>query len=293
MIDFLTFLRSGVMLGVTYALIAYAFTMTYKSCRAFNFAVGQVTVLAGLLYVSLSSIMPVGGAALIAIICVAALGIAVYFVLVRRPDVQGVEPVSLLILLLGVSIVIERLIPQIWGYYALAAPPLVPGGFGIGGVYIGHQQIAGLLLAVVAIGAVLLFERRTMLGKAMIATGSAREAAITIGINDRQIQALAWGIAFGLLAVAALVITPLTSAGIVSAPRYSVLSISAAFIGGLGKGSGALAGGLAVGIGSAMIAGYWSTEYADAILFTLIVVFLLTRPAGIFGDARALKGARA
>ncbi|MGE0851525.1 MAG: branched-chain amino acid ABC transporter permease [Hyphomicrobiaceae bacterium] len=293
MIDFLTFLRSGIMLGVTYALIAYAFTMTYKSCRAFNFAVGQVTVLAGLLYVSLSSVMPIGAAALAATACTAVLGILIYFVVVRRPDVLGVEPVSLLILLLGISIVIERTIPQIWGYYALAAPPLVPGGFSAGGLYVSYQQVAGFLLAVLTISAVLLFERRTMLGKAMIATGSAREAAITIGINDRQIQAIAWGIAFALLAVAALVITPLTSAGIVSAPRYSVLSISAAFIGGLGKGSGALVGGLAVGIGSAMIAGYWSTEYADAILFTLIVVLLLTRPAGMFGDARALKGARA
>jgi branched-chain amino acid transport system permease protein len=291
--DLFLILRTGLPLGITYGLIAYAFTLTYKSCRAFNFAVGQVTVLAGLVYISLTTVVYGPIAALGAVVLCALGGVALYFGVVRRPDVRGAQPVTLLILLLGVSILIDRTVPQIWGFYALAAPPLAGGGFEVGGANVSYQQILGVGLGSAAVAAALLFERRTILGKAMIATGAAREAAIAIGVNDRLVQAMAWGIAFSLLAVAALVVTPLTSAGVVAAPRFSVLGISAAFIGGLGNGRGALVGGVLIGLGSALVSSYVSSDYSDAILFVVIVVFLMWRPAGLLGDVRDLKGPRA
>lgn len=293
MTDLLLTLRSGLPTGVAYALIAYSFTLAYKSCGAFNFAVGQLAILGAIVYISLSSILPVAASVVAALIVLAVLGVLTYFGIVRRPDVRGAEPVTLLILMLGISIVIENGVPAIWGYYALESPALVSGGFRLAGVFITHQQWLMIGVSVVTMGAVYMFERKTMLGKALVASGSDRDAAIVSGVNDRLIQAIAWALAFALTALAGILITPLASARITSAARFSVFGIGAAFVGGLGSGGGALAGGLAMGCLSAVVATYMSTQFSDAILFGLVIAFLLFRPAGFFGNPQQYRGPRA
>jgi branched-chain amino acid transport system permease protein len=284
---------TGIPVGVTYALIGYAFSLLYRSCGAFNFAAGQLAILGALVYITLSASLPVSFSLVVAVLVSALLGVALYFGVVRWVDIRGATPATLLILMLGVSIVIENAAPSIWGYYALAAPPLIDGGMNMGGTFIPYQRIVLPVVAAIALGLVFFFERRTMLGKALVATGADREAAILSGVNDRLVQGIAWAVAFGITALAGILFTPLASAKISSAVRYSVYGISAAFVGGLGSAEGALLGGLALGILSLLVATFISTQFADAILFVLVIAFLLWRPAGLFGNARRLKGPRA
>lgn len=291
--ELLVIVLTGVPVGVTYALIGYAFSLLYRSCGAFNFAAGQLAILGALIYITLSSSMPVSISMLVAVLVSALLGIGLYFGVVRRVDLRGATSVTLLILMLGVSIVIENAAPNLWGYYALESPPLVGGGFELLGVFVPFQRIVLPVIAALALGLVFFFEKRTMLGKALVAAGADREAAILSGVNDRLVQGVAWGVAFGLTALAGILFTPLASAKISSSVLYSVYGISAAFVGGLGSAEGALIGGLGLGVMSLLVATYVSTQFADAILFILVITFLLVRPAGLFGDASRLKGPRA
>jgi branched-chain amino acid transport system permease protein len=132
-----------------------------------------------------------------------------------------------------------------------------------------------------------------MLGKALIATGVDREAAILSGVDDRVIQAIAWSISFGVAGLAGILFAPLTSASMNNAGVLAVNGFSAALIGGLGNSSGALVGGLAMGLVAALVGVMISAQYADAITFSLVIGFILLRPAGLLGDVRLLLGPRA
>lgn len=286
-------LGAGIATGATYALIGYAFSLLYRSTGAFNFAAGQIAILGALTYISIADMASQWIAVPAAMLLMAFFGVVVYFGVVRRVDVRGAAPVTLLIMMLGLAIVIENAAPAIWGYFALPSPALIEGGFNVAGAYVPYQRVVLLVLVVLALAVVFFFERLTMVGKALVAAGSDREAALISGVNDRLIQGLAWGLAFGLTALAGILFTPLASARISSAVRFSIYGISAAFVGGLGSAEGALIGGLALGILSSLTSAYVSTQYADAILFASVIAFLIIRPAGLFGSAARLLGPRA
>src|SRR3990172_814446 len=112
--ELLVIVLTGVPVGVTYALIGYAFSLLYRSCGAFNFAAGQLAILGALIYITLASSMPVSISMLVAVVVSALLGIGLYFGVVRRVDLRGATSVTLLILMLGVSIVIENAAPNLW-----------------------------------------------------------------------------------------------------------------------------------------------------------------------------------
>lgn len=286
-------LVTGVPVGVTYALIGYAFTLAYKSSGVFNFAIGQIAIVGALVYISLAGVLPVSLAFLGALAVLVAAGPVVYFGLLRRPETQGADPVTLIMITLGLGIVVQNGTPSIWGYYALESPPLVAGGVNVGGLFIDAQRVVLVVAATLVLGALYAFERATMMGKALLAAGINREAAILAGVNDRLIQALAWGISFALAALAAILFTPLASAAISSAGRFAVFGFSAALVGGLGSSGGALIGGVALGLLGSVIGVTLTTQFADAIVFALVIGFLLVRPAGLFGDPKLLLGPRA
>ena len=286
-------LVTGIPLGVTYALVGYAFTVTYRSSGVFNFGIGQVTIVAALLYISIAAHVNLWLAVLVAAAVNGLFGIAVYFGLLRFPEQAGAGAISLIMITLGLGVVLQNLVPTVWGYYALPAPVLVTGVTTLGGLHVEHQRAALVIIAGVVLGAVYYFERSTMLGKAVIATGVDREAAIISGVDDRVIQAIAWSISFAVAGLAGILFTPLTSTSMNNAGILAVNGFSAALIGGLGNSSGALVGGLAMGIVAALIGVLVSAQYADAITFALVIAFILVRPAGLLGDVRLLLGPRA
>ncbi len=289
----LLILITGVPVGIAYALVGYAFTIAYKSSGVFNFAIGQITIVGALIYISLAGLVPVWLALPGALVLAVVLGLAVYFGLLRRPETQGADPVTLIIITLGLGIVIQNGTPNVWGYYALESPPLIAGGVHLGTVFVETQRLVLAVLASVALVTIYLFERRTMLGKALLAAGIDREAAILSGVNDRLIQALAWSFSFALTALAGILFTPLSSAAISSSGRFAVFGFSAALVGGLGSSGGALIGGVVLGLLVSVVGFTLTTQFADAIAFALVIVFLLVRPAGLFGNAKLLLGPRA
>jgi branched-chain amino acid transport system permease protein len=286
-------LLTGIPLGVTYALVGYAFTVTYRSSGVFNFGIGQVTILGALIYISIAGHLNLWIAMLLAALANAVFGVAVYFGLLRLPERAGAGAISLIMITLGLGVVLQNLVPTLWGYYALQAPVLLRGVTVAGSIHVEHQRLVLIVIAAVVLAAVYYFERSTMLGKALIATGVDREAAVLSGVDDRVIQAIAWSISFAVTGLAGILFTPLTSASMNNAGVLAVNGFSAALIGGLGNSSGAVVGGLAMGIVAALVGVLVSVQYADAITFALVIAFILLRPAGLLGDVRLLLGPRA
>lgn len=286
-------LVTGIPLGVTYGLIGYAFTVTYRSSAVFNFGIGQVTILGALIFISLAARIEIWVALLLAALANGLFGIAAYFGLLRLPERAGAGPISLIMITLGLGIVLQNVAPTVWGYYALQAPVLVSGVTKIGPLNVEHQRVALILIAGVLLGAVYYFERSTIMGKALIATGVDREAAILSGVDDRVVQAMSWGISFAVTGAAGILFAPLTSASMNNAAGLSVYGFCAALIGGLGNSSGALVGGVALGLVAALVGVLASAQYAEAITFGMVIAFILLRPAGLLGDVRMLIGPRA
>jgi branched-chain amino acid transport system permease protein len=286
-------LIAGIPIGVVYGLVAYAFTLTYRSCGVFNFGIGQVAVVGALTYISFSGWLQRWPGLIAAVLFMIPIGALVYFAFLRLPERRGADPVILIIITLGLGTVAQYGAPRIWGYYALPAPSLFDGSVSIGSHVITYQRLIVVGLAAVVLVLVFAFERFTTLGKAMIATGVDREAAIISGVDDRLVQGLAWGMSFSIAALAGMLIAPLTSASMGSAAILATNGFSAAIIGGLGNSFGAFVGGIGMGLASSVAAVLLSPGYADAIAFSAVIVFILFRPAGLLGDAKALVGPRA
>ena len=137
-------------------------------------------------------------------------------------------------------------------------------------------------LVVVAIGLKLFFDR-TRVGKAMLATAQNRLAAQLVGIEVNRIMLLSFGLSAALGALAGLLTAPITLTRYDVGIMLGLKGFCAAILGGLGSAWGALIGGLRLGLGEQMSAGYFSSAYKDAVAFVIILGVLFVRPSGLFG----------
>jgi branched-chain amino acid transport system permease protein len=278
--------------GAAYALIALSFTIVFNSSGVFNFAVGQFAILGGLLFVSLSEVAPPWIAALLALAIMALGGAVVYLGVLRRPEARGADPLTLVIITLGLGIIMENGAHFIWGVYAIQAPSLIPGTTQIAGLPLNWQRAAILVVAFGASLGLAAFQRRTLVGKALVAIGFSREAARLYGIDDRLITAISWAIALMLASLSGIFFGPLSSVSMGLAFPLSVKGFAAALMGGLGSGTGAIIGGFGIGVLETLM-GIVSPNFTDATTFSVLLIFLLLRPAGLFGDPKTLVGPRA
>jgi len=286
-------LVTAIPLGMTYAMLGYAFTVTFRSSGVFNFGIGQVTIFGALIYISASSVFGTWWGLIAAALANAVLGVVFYFGFLRLPEKMGSGVIEMIMITLGLGLVLQNLVPSLWGYLALPAPDLVHGVSTAGSISIEHQRIALIVVAALVLGAIFLFERTTLMGKALIAVGTDREGAIFSGIDPRAIQAVAWSMSFAITALAGALFTPLASATMASAAGLAVNGFSAALIGGLGNTVGSFIGGLGMGLVAGLAGVYVSAQYANSITFALVILFILIRPAGIVGDIKTALGPRA
>jgi len=281
--QFLQFFFSGVTVGATYALSALGFTLIYNACNVINFAQGEFIMLGGMLTVFfVHSGLPLPIAAILAVIGPAAVGILLAKFAIE--PARGAGSVSLIIITIGASLVIRGVI-QIWlgkGAHVLAAfsgnEPIA-----IGGATLLPQSLWVLGVAAAMVIALWLFFRRTVVGKAILATSYNALAAQLVGIPTQWVLRLSFALSAAMGAVAGILLTPITLTSYDVGIMLGLKGFVAAVVGGLGSGLGAVAGGLLVGIVEAMSAGYISSAYKDAVPFVLILIILFFLPRGLFG----------
>ena len=285
--QFLSYLINGISLGSVYALIALGYTMVYGIAKMLNFAHGDIIMVGA--YAVVTSVLTLGMPPLVAIlisiaIC-ALLGITVEF-LAYRPLRQA-PPLAVLITAIGVSYLLQNVALLIFGANAKAFTSVVSVPavkLADGQINITGETIVTIVTCLIIMAGLMLFINKTKAGQAMLAVSEDKGAAQLMGINVDGTIALTFAIGSGLAAVAGVLLcsaypslTPYTG----SMP--GIKAFVAAVFGGIGSIPGALVCGILLGIIEIFGKAYISSQMADAIVFAVLIVVLLVKPAGLFG----------
>ncbi len=281
--QFLQLMFSGLTIGATYALAALGFTLIYNASNVINFAQGEFIMLGGMLTVFfLKSGLPMPAAVVLAIAIPAAVGVMVEKLAIE--PARGADTVSLIIITIGASLVMRGLI-QIWLGKSARTFPAFSGDvpIAIGGAVLAPQSLWVLGTSAAIVLALWLFFRRTVAGKAILATSVDPLAAQLVGVNTQWVLLVSFALSAAIGAIGGILLTPITMTSYDVGIMLGLKGFVAAVVGGLGAGPGAVAGGMLVGIVEALTAGYISSAYKDAAPFVLIFVILFFMPRGLFG----------
>ncbi|MFB7027760.1 MULTISPECIES: branched-chain amino acid ABC transporter permease [unclassified Streptomyces] len=289
MSTFAEFLINGVSLGSIYALIALGFVVIFRATEVVNFAHASLLLAGGYVTAVLHDDIGFWPALLAGVAGAAVVGAAVEFLVMRRH--RGSDHSVLAIVTIGVDILLATELTRRIGTDILAlGDPWGDAVVTVGPVTIAQTRIAALLAAALLITAFLLAFRYTSWGVAMRAAAENQETAALMGIRLGRVSLGAWAVAGGLAAVAALFLTVFPTPGLERATSLAALkAFPAAILGGLDSTTGALVGGLLVGVTESLATGYQGDlaflgrGIGDLAPYLVMVVVLLIRPAGLFG----------
>jgi branched-chain amino acid transport system permease protein len=286
----LQLLFTGIGVGSIYALVALGFVLIYRATNVVNFAQGDFAMLGafGMIVLAvdlgwpywLSIIVTLAGLVLFG----AVFNLAVYYPLRNR----GFLPV--IISTLGASILLENGVLFAYG----PAPQSLPGmfnvqGFMLGEVFLDSQYLLILAVTVVMVALQYLFFERTLLGKKMQATSQDKEMASLLGIPVAWMIMLTFVYSAVIGGLAGILVGPILFVSVGMGSSIALKAFAASIIGGFGDVTGAIIGGLALGVIETFGAAYVSVPYKDGFAFLVLFVFLLVRPQGIFGERVAEK----
>jgi len=281
--ELLQYLLSGLTIGAIYALAGLGFSIIYNASHVINFAQGEFIMIGGMASATLTaSGVPLPLAILIGCGGAMVVGVAVAKFAVERA--RNASTVTLIIITIGASIFLRGVAELVWGkdFKRLDAfsgeTPIQILGASMQPQSVWVVGTAGVLI--VAIG---LFFARTLTGKAILATSHNRLAAQLVGIDVKRVVLASFALSAALGAVGGAVVAPITFSYTEMGIMLGLKGFTAAVLGGLGHGPGAVAGGLIVGIAEALGAGYISSAYKDAVAFVIILAVLLFMPNGLFG----------
>lgn len=291
MTDFLQLVFAGLALGARYALVALGFVVIYRATGVINFAQGGLVALGA--YLAYQVAGEWGGPFVLAILGAAGvcalLGVLIEVLLLRR--LVGQPAYAVVLATIGLLFIIEQAIPTVWGYSAkeLGDP------WGIETVNPGDLSLAvrdlwTLVIAGAALAAFFLFFRRSRYGLAMRVVALDQEAALAQGISVRRVVALSWAISGFVAALAGVTLAAGPSALNPTISFIALAAFPAMILGGLDSPTGAIVGGLIIGVTQTLTAGYQpdhaaflGANFHVVMPYVVMVLILLVRPYGLFG----------
>lgn len=280
----LQYILSGIAVGSVYAVVAVGFNIIYSTTGILNFAQGEFVMLGGMVAVSMSRVVPLPLAVVGAVVVVGAIGAlleVVFFRHLRRHSV-----LHLIIITIGLSIVIREVALHVWDEQVRALPSFT--GDAVSSVRILGAMVAPQVLWVlgvvgVAVAALRVGFRYTLVGQAMRACASHPEAALLAGINLAGMRTLAFGLSAALGALAGCVISPISMTHYEMGTDLAIKGFAAAVVGGLGNPMAAVVGGLLVGLAESFSVSVMPAAYKDATAFAILIGMLMWRPRGLLG----------
>ena len=285
--DFLQHLINGVYIGAIYAIIALGYTMVYGIAKMLNFAHGDVIMVGAYMsYTVVSNLgIPVIPSILIAMAVCTVLGIVIEG-LAYKP-LRGASSLAVLITAIGVSYFLQNAAQLIWGpaninfERVVSAKPLVLFD---GALSISMEVVVTLIIAVIIMVALTTFVNKTKMGKAMRAVSEDRAAAQLMGINVNKTISTTFAIGSALAAVAGVLLcSKVQSVWPTVGSMPGIRAFTAAVFGGIGSIPGAMLGGMLLGLIETLGGAFISTQFSDAIVFMVLIIILLLKPAGLLG----------
>lgn len=283
--SFLNYCINGLSLGSVYAIIALGYTMVYGIAKMLNFAHGDVIMVAGFVIYTMMNGLGVNPivAVLISVIVCTALGVTIEKIAYK--PLRKATPLAVLITAIGVSYFLQNLALLIFGsdtkmFTSVVKVPQLK----LGEITITGETIVTIIACIIIMVCLTLFIKKTKAGQAMLAVSEDKDAAELMGINVNATISLTFAIGSGLAAIAgALLCSQYTSLTPYTGAMPGIKAFVAAVFGGIGSIPGALIGGLLLGVIENLSKAYISSQMADAIVFSVLIIVLLVKPTGILG----------
>lgn len=287
---FLSYFISGLGLGSVYAIIALGYSMVYGIAKMLNFAHGDVIMIGAFVsYFAMSDHgLPAAVAVLLSILICTLLGVLIER-LAYKPLRQATS-LAVLITAIGVSYFLQNIAQILWGADTKIFPSVLSGSLSVSGLSVSYLTLITISACAVIMVVLTLFINRTKTGRAMRACSEDKGAAALMGINVDRIISLTFAIGSGLAAIAAVLLCatyPSVYPTLGSMP--GIKAFTAAVFGGIGSIPGAFLGGLLLGVIENLSKAYISTQLSDAIVFAVLIVILLIKPAGLLGKMKREK----
>ena len=291
-------LVNGLEMGSLYALIALGYTLVYGILEMLNFAHGDVFMVGGFLGAGVAAVfvhngvsgipagLVVGLMLLVAIGGTGILGVTIERVAYR--PLRNANRLAPLITAIGVSLFLESIVqvrispaPVLVPTYALVPQTVLH----VGNVATPWTGVALLVISVVLMIGLDIFIFRTQFGSAMRATAQDREAATFMGIDVNRVIMVTFLVGSALAGVAGILFgLSFATVNFFMGFLLGIKAFTAAVIGGIGNIRGAMVGGLLLGVVESLGGGFISTQYQNTFAFLVLILVLLVRPQGLFGQ---------
>jgi branched-chain amino acid transport system permease protein len=281
---------SGVSQGLIYGLIALGFVLIYKATETVNFAQGELMMLGAFLGLT---VVTVGGPywAALPVAFVGMWGIGMLLERVVLRPILGQPSFTVVMVTIGIGFIARGLVTMIpnWGTdtHTLNAP-FRGEVIHLGGLVIGAEHLVVIAATLLLSGALFVFFRFSRVGVAMQAASQNQLAAYYMGIPVRRLNSLIWGLSAGVAAIAGVLLAPITFVH-VNMGFIGLKAFPAAVIGGFGSLPGALLGGAIIGVVESLAGVYLPEGFKDIAAYVLLLVVLVVRPTGIFGETASKK----
>lgn len=275
---------NGIAIGMLLLLVASGLSLIFGLMGVVNFAHGSLYMFGayfGLVLFDRTGVFVV--ALLVAPFLVAGIGVLMEYLTLR--PLYGRDPLYQILLTFGIALILDEVVILVWGPNALnfAGPSWLTGVFSVAGAALPIYRVFVICLgAVVAVG-LYLFLQRTRYGLVVRAGTANRTMVEANGINVKRAFTIMFAVGAGMAAVGGVVAGPMLSVYPAMGLDMVIEAFVVVVIGGLGSFRGSVVGALLAGLAQAF-GSFYVPSFSSIIIFTLMIVVLLVRPSGLFGD---------
>ena len=281
----LPYLMAGISVGGQYALIAIGYTMVYGILRLINFAHGDIFMVAGLIVVYATTAMPIYIAIPLMIAATVFLGFMVERVAYK--PLRDAPRMSIMISAIGVSYLLQNLALYVTGGLSQQYPaiPWISDTVTVLGATTKRVTFITPVLTLVLVVALVFLIKKTKIGMAMRAASRDFETSQLMGIKINSVVSMTFIIGTFLAAIGSILFfTNYTGVTPTAGAMPGLKAFVAAVFGGIGSIPGAVIGAFIIGICENIIKGLGWTTFSDAFTFALLIVILIAKPTGLFGE---------
>ncbi len=286
----LQMIAAGLAMGSIYALVALGFVLIFNAVNVVNFAQGEFAMVPAFVTVWLMSSLnlPFALTCVIAVIFMGIFGII--FQRIAYYPLRHRSFLPVVISTIGVGIFLKNGAQIIFGAEPLSMPrPTSADALNMLGVFVDPQYVVVILCTLALLGLQYFFFEKTMLGKKMLATAQDKEMARLLGIPVAKMIAITFAYSSILGAAAGILVGPIFFVTKDMGAMLGLKAFCSAILGGFGSVPGAIMGGIFLGVIEVFASYYISSAYRDAFAFIILILVLLLRPQGFFGEKIAEK----
>lgn len=283
--NWLPYILAGISVGGQYALIAIGYTMVYGILRLINFAHGDVFMWSGLIMIYLVTVLPIGISILVVIAFAILLGCTINQVAYK--PLRSAPRMSIMISAIGVSYFLQNIALYVTGGLTKTYPGIdfLQKTVSIGQASTKMVTLVTPVLTIILVVLLVLLINHTKIGMAMRAVSRDFETSSLMGIDINRVIAVTFVIGCFLAAIGSvLFFSNYTGVNPMSGAMPGLKAFVAAVFGGIGSIPGAVVGAFIIGICENIIKGAGLTTFSDAFTFVLLIIILMVKPTGLFGE---------